>query len=83
MCKLNASERIIPFFKLGKWDLIIVGVYSQLLAVYSSGLPRRMVEKMEQLQKLADLVGTLGTITAAIKTPFYFSSKMPLNCQAF
>ncbi|KAL5969800.1 hypothetical protein TSMEX_002413 [Taenia solium] len=57
----------------GKWKLIVVGVYSQLLAVYSSGLPRLTVEKMKKLQKLADLVGTLGTRTAATKTPFYFS----------
>ncbi|VDM15649.1 unnamed protein product [Hydatigera taeniaeformis] len=52
---------------------VLQGVYGQLLAVYSLGLPRQMVERMEQLRKLADLVGTLGTITAAVKTPFYFS----------
>ncbi|EUB62713.1 UPF0764 protein C16orf89 -like protein [Echinococcus granulosus] len=52
---------------------VLQGVYDQLLAACGPDLPRRMAEKMEQLQKLANLVGTLGTVTAAIKTPFYFS----------
>ncbi len=54
------------------------GVYGQLIAAYGSELPKEITVRMEHLEKLASRAGELGTVTAALKTPFYFSSAFPI-----
>ncbi len=63
------SLSLFPYFK---------GVYGQLIAAYGSELPKEITVRMEHLEKLASRAGELGTVTAALKTPFYFSSAFPI-----
>ncbi|KAM7532685.1 hypothetical protein Aperf_G00000130328 [Anoplocephala perfoliata] len=52
---------------------ILQGTYNQLIEAYGTDLPEGFVEKLQQLERLADEAGALGAMTAAMKTPFYFS----------
>nr|CDS34069.1 conserved hypothetical protein [Hymenolepis microstoma] len=52
---------------------LMEAVYTQLIALYGAKLPREMVQKMEQLENLADEAGALAELNSAIETPFYFS----------
>ncbi|VDD81171.1 unnamed protein product [Mesocestoides corti] len=52
---------------------IMQGVYEQLIKTYGLSLPEKVVRKMKQVEELAGIAGDLGTMTAALRTPFYFS----------
>lgn len=54
-------------------------MYNQLIAVYAEYLPKKMLEKMQKLEKMADKVGRLAAENSAIKTPYYYFSKISIT----